>query len=357
MTELLRTTDLSTPATADAIRARVEQTTAWREASTGDVAVAAALRVARDAPQSEVDRLAFARRIVIAGAGSSYYIAQIAAAALRSKCRLPAEAVPLSEVLLRSRMVFAPEEPTNQPIVVVSRSGSTTEALEVIDAAKRRGQYTLAVTCRPHSPMAAMADFTLAVPEADEKAIVMTRSFAAQATLLVRLGTRLGDPAFGADLDSLPARWGETAPFVEQAMELAATDLSRIIVLGGGAAFGLANEAVLKITETSQLPASAFHPLEFRHGPMSVIEPGVLVVGILGNGAAEEERRVVEETAALGATTWILGPDGPGAEMDGISRLPLLLYPLQALALGIAVHRGRDPEEPRHLNQVVVITD
>ena len=126
---------------------------------------------------------------------------------------------------------------------------------------------------------------------------------------------------------------------------------------GGGAAFGIANEAVLKLTETSQVPASAFHPLEFRHGPISVCEPGVLVVGILGGSAEAEERRVLEECAALGATTWVLGPEGPGADLGEIARLPLVLHALQALALGVAVRRGRDPESPRHLGQVVVIGD
>ena len=142
---------------------------------------------------------------------------------------------------------------------------------------------------------------------------------------------------------------------MDHAIELAAANPSRVIVLGGGAAFGLANEAVLKLTETSQIPASAYHPLEFRHGPMSVIEPGVLVVGVFGRQAEAEERRVVDEAAALGATTWTLGPEGPGASICGIARLPLVLHALQALALGVAVRRGRDPERPRHLNQVVVI--
>ena len=343
------------PSAGDRIAELVAATTAWQEASTGGEAIAAALSVAREAPQDEVDRLAFAKRIVITGAGSSLYIAQIAAAAMRALCRLPAEAVPLSEVLLRPGAVFAAEDLVNQPLVVVSRSGSTTEALEVIKAARARGQYTLAVTCRPASPMAGLADAVLAVPEADEEAIVMTRSFAAQTALLMRLGTRLGDPTFARDLDRLPQQWPDTAAFVERAFELAATDPSRVIVLGGGAAFGLANEAVLKLTETSQVPASAFHPLEFRHGPISVCEPGMIVVGIVGGSAEDAERRVVEESAALGATTWLLGPDGPGAELGEIARLPLVLYPLQALALGVAVRRGRDPEVPRHLDQVVVI--
>jgi glucosamine--fructose-6-phosphate aminotransferase (isomerizing) len=345
------------PTSTEHIRELVGRTTAWREASTGAEAIAAALAVARQAPQAEVDRLAFAERIVITGAGSSFYIAQVAAAAMRALCRLPAEAVPLSEVVLRPQMVFAARDLANQPVVVVSRSGSTTEALDVIRAARARGQYTLAVTCRPQSPMAALAEAVMAVPEGDEQAIVMTRSFAAQTALLMRLGTRLGDPAFAADLDAVPDRWAETEPFVERAFELALTDPSRVVVLGGGAAFGLANEAVLKLTETSQVPAAAYHPLEFRHGPISVCDPGMLVVGILGGAPEDAERRVVEESAALGATTWVLGPDGPGADLGDIARLPLVLYVLQALALGVAVRRGCDPEVPRHLSQVVVIDD
>jgi glucosamine--fructose-6-phosphate aminotransferase (isomerizing) len=171
----------------------------------------------------------------------------------------------------------------------------------------------------------------------------------------MRLCARLGDGVLAADLDAMPARWGDLDPWLERAFELAATDPSRLVVLGGGAAFGLANEAVLKATETGQVPASAFQPFEFRHGPISVCEPGMIVVGILGGESEAEERRVLEEAAALGATTWLLGSDGPGAGLDEMARLPLVLHALQALALGIAVRRGRDPEAPRHLGQVVVI--
>ncbi len=81
----------------------------------------------------------------------------------------------------------------------------------------------------------------------------------------------------------------------------------------------------------------------------------MIVVGIVGGDSEEDERRVVDESAALGATTWVLGPDGPAADLDEIARLPLELHVLQALALGIAVRRGRDPESPRHLGQVVVL--
>jgi glucosamine--fructose-6-phosphate aminotransferase (isomerizing) len=347
------------------LREAIARTTAWQEASTGDRAIRAALEVAREAPAPLLDRLVGADHIVIAGAGSSYYIAQVAAAAMRARCGLPAVAVPLSEVLLRPEGVFGSAPAERQPVVVISRSGTTTEALDLIGLARGRGQTTIAVTCRPASAMAQAADHTLAVPEADEAAIVMTRSFAAQAALLMRLGARAvegldGYPRadrFAADLDAVPGRWGEVEPHIEHALHAALADPSRIVVLGGGAAVGVAHEAVLKLTETSQVAASAFHPLEFRHGPISVCEPGVLVIGILGGAAEAAERRVLEETAALGASTWALGPTGPGADLDEIARLPLVLHALQALALAVALRRGRDPESPRHLSQVVVIDE
>jgi len=339
------------------IRTRVEATLPWREASAAAAAIAAAHEVARNAPQDVVDRLDGATRIVISGAGSSLYIAQVAAFSMREEANLPAEAQPLSEVLLRPDAVFAGQSTADQPLIVVSRSGTTTEALEVLRAARERGQFTIAVTCRPEAPMARLADAALTVPEGDDEAIVMTRSFISQTSLLMRLGARLGSETFVADLDAVPGRWSETAPFIDQAFELAAAGPSRLVVLGAGAAFGVANEAVLKITETGQVPASAFQPLEFRHGPISVCEPGVIVAGVLGGPTEADERRVIDESAALGATPFVLGPDGPGADLHPTARLSLVMHVLQALAFGAAVGRGLDLERPRHLEQVVVIED
>ena len=57
------------------------------------------------------------------------------------------------------------------------------------------------------------------------------------------------------------------------------------------------------------------------------------------------------------AAAWRLGPEGPAADLGEIAQLPLVLHPLQALALGIAVERGLDPDQPRHLGQVVVLSE
>ena len=348
------TTDTTAAGSPAALRERVVATAAWREADAAPDAIAAALAVARDAPADVLDTLARSRRILVAGAGSSYHIAQIAASAMRQVAALPAVAVPLSDLLLRPADVLASGERADQVVIVVSRSGSTTEAVDAVRSVRQGGQFALAVTCRPGSPMTTLASATLSVGEADERAIVMTRSVAALSTLLMSLGARLARSAFERALNALPSRWPETATSVARAFELAATGPTRVLVLGGGAAYGLASEAVLKLTETSRIPAAAYQPLEFRHGPISVCEPGVLVVGLLGD-AAEVERRVLVECEGLGATTWALGPDGPGRDLGEIARLPLVLHPLQALAFAVAWQRGLDPDRPRHLGQVVVL--
>jgi len=341
---------------ARTLRTSLERSTAWAEASDDDAALAQALKAAHALPEMHVRTLADAHRIVIAGAGSSYYIAQAAAAAMRAVCRLPAVAVPLSELLLRPEGVLAPGAASRQPVIVVSRSGTTTEAVAVARQAREAGHPTITVTCRPGSDLARQGGACLAVPEADERAIVMTRSFSGMLTALLGVVGRLApDASLAADLGRLTALRADLPAQEAHALQLAILAPSRVVVLGGGMTFGIANEAVLKVTETSQVPANAFEPFEFRHGPISVCEPGMVVVGLLIGDSATTEQQVLDECALLGATTWSLGGDGPGSGLHPAARMVLLLRPLQAFALGLALCVGRDPESPRHLSQVVVL--
>jgi glucosamine--fructose-6-phosphate aminotransferase (isomerizing) len=326
----------------------------WREAATSGEAVAAAVKAAADAPARIVEALHTADLVVFSGAGSSYHLAQAVAWTYRAETGRPAIAVPLSEILLRPAGVFG-AGPERAVAVVISRSGETSEAVAVAERRRAAGAVTIAVTCRAESPLASLATERLVSPLGDERAIVMTRSFTSMLALLLGIvGRGATGSALGADLARLPDRFAAlTGPEVERAWARSAEmSWSRIVVLGGGAAFGLAREACLKVTETSQLAASAYEPLEFRHGPISVCEPGVLVLGLPGGPGAAEERRVLDECADLGASTWWLDP---APDLYHAARLPLLLPPIQALALGLAAARGRDPDAPRHLSQVVVL--
>ena len=336
----------------------------WQESSTSGEAIAAALEAADLAPSAALDVLGEAQRIVVTGAGSSYYLAQAVAAAARASLGRAVIAAPLSELILRPDGVLVGGE----PVVIISRSGSTSEAVTVAERMSATGHPTVAVTCRAESPLAALADVTLVSPTGDEAAIVMTRSFASMLALLLAVVARLADDdELASDLRRLPERWPEATEAAATGRRLGETNWSRVVILGGGPAIGIANEWGLKLTETSQVPTSAYEPLEFRHGPISVCEPGVLVVGLVGGAGVADEAAVLAETAELGAATWLIARDEDEARGAGgtvsliggglhpVARLPLLLHPAHALALRIALARGRDPDAPRHLGQVVIL--
>ena len=116
----------------------------------------------------------------------------------------------------------------------------------------------------------------------------MTRSFASMLALLLGVVARVGARRVGSrrTWHALPDRWEEAVAAAAVGRRLGATDWSRVVVLGGGPAFGIAAEWGLKLTETSQVPTNAYEPLEFRHGPISVCEPGMLVVGLVGGAGA-----------------------------------------------------------------------
>jgi glutamine---fructose-6-phosphate transaminase (isomerizing) len=350
----------------------LESLLTWREASTAGDAIAAALGADPGAAAGAARILAAAEGVVVTGAGSSYYLAQVVAAVARAVVGRPFLAVPVSEVLLRPAGVFTSRAPGAEPVIVISRSGSTSEAVAAVEAARAGGHPTIGVTCRADSPMAQRADVTLVSPDGDERAIVMTRSFASMLALLLRLVATVGsDRRLADDLEGAAGCWSEVLAAVGHGEALGRRDWSRVVILGGGPRSGLAAEWGLKLLETSQVPTSAYEPLEFRHGPMSVCEPGVLVVGLIGGPAAADELRVLGEVSRLGATTWILagerdevGADDerPGGVVSIVgsglvpdARLPLLVTPGHALALRLALTRGRDPDAPRHLDQVVIL--
>jgi glucosamine--fructose-6-phosphate aminotransferase (isomerizing) len=347
---------------------RLDELLTWREASTSGNAIAAALASARSTAADVVGILAAADRVILTGAGSSYYLAQVAATVAREVTGQVVIATPPSELILRPSAVLGRGSAARQPVIVISRSGSTSEAVEAAERMGAAGHPTIAVTCRADSPLAVQADQVLLSPAGDEAAIVMTRSFASMLALLLRVVAELGgDRALGTDLDRLPERWPEAVAAAGIGAALGSVDRSRIVILGGGPAHGIAAEWGLKLTETSQVASDVYEPLEFRHGPISVCEPGVLVVGLVGGPGEAAEARVIGETAALGAETWLIGGETSaeaglagqisvvGSGLHPWARLPLLVYPAHALALSLALTRGRDPDAPRHLGQVVIL--
>jgi len=305
-------------------------------------------------------------QILVVGCGSTHYLAQTAAAILTRRTRTPAYALPSSELWLFPGLV-----PTGRTLLLaVSRSGTTTETLRALERFREtHGGPVLAITCYPESTLAQQADFAPVTPGGQEQSVAQTRSFTSMLLLTQTLAATLArDEGMLEHLQRLPDALDDLVARLGDLPQRLGTDqyIERFSFLGGGPFYGLANEAMLKTREMSLSCTEAYHPLEFRHGPMSMVDGHTLVVGLLSDTGLAEELRVLEEMQGLGARILALVEDGsvfPDCRPDHLVELcsglnewergPLYLPVIQRLAYHRAMAKGLDPDRPHNLTAVV----
>jgi fructoselysine-6-P-deglycase FrlB-like protein len=257
-------------------------------------------------------------RVAIVGCGTSYFMAQAAAALREGAGRGETDAFAASE--------FPYGRPYDR-VVALTRSGTTTEVLGLL--AELRGRTrTTAVTGDPDTPVASAADDLVVLDFADERSVVQTR-FATTALTLLRAHLGLHTDSVVAD-----ARTALTTPLPE-----GLADCTQFTFLGRGWTVGLAHEAGLKMREASLSWTEAYPAMEYRHGPISITTAGT-ATWMLGD-APEGLARQVRATGAL----WIDGTLDPLAELVRVQRL----------AVAVAAARGLDPDRPRHLTRSVIL--
>jgi glucosamine--fructose-6-phosphate aminotransferase (isomerizing) len=211
----------------------------------------------------------------------------------------------------------------------------------------------------------------LVAPDAQEHSVAQTRSFTSMLLLTQALAATLvqeNDEGMLERLHRLPgALEGLANRLGDLPRELGADlGIERLFFLGGGPLHGLANEAMLKIKEMSLSYSEAYYPLEFRHGPMSMVDEHTLVVGFLSDTGLALELHVLEDMDGLGARTLALVEDGSvlaGWRADHVVELcsglnewergPLYLPVLQLMAYHRALAKGLDPDRPHNLEAVV----
>jgi glucosamine--fructose-6-phosphate aminotransferase (isomerizing) len=302
--------------------------------------------------------------------GSSYYLSRTIAAQWAKLLGVACTAVPASELL------FGPEETLKQTaaqqVVLVSRSGKTTEVLRVAELLQGKETIcTLGVTCSEDSVLEKLCTLTLKLPWADEKSMVMTRSFTSVLLLFEKLGAQFsGDAALASALDGLPKKTEQwLAGNADKIRAFAAKRrFADYVFLGQGAHYWLAQEAALKLTEMSSSYAQAYHTLEFRHGPKSIASKDTLITFLLSERAAPEESLMIGELKKLGAVTMVvinhatpelrrqsdllieLGMDAPE-----FLRMALTAIPAQLLGLEVGLRKGLNPDVPKNLTRAVVL--
>ena len=289
-----------------------------------------------------------ARTVVLTGCGTSYYLAQSLACAFNAGGQV-ALAVPGAEWARRPECYLA--EAGGALVIGLSRSGTTTETVQAIEASRRRGWKTLAVSCAPGSTILAAADEGLCLATDPREGIVMSVS----ASLMYLGGLRMA----GLELPAaVVAAAAEALAQVDRAAAGLLPGRRHFVYLGAGVNYGIATEGCLKLQEMSLSYAQAFHPMEYRHGPVSLIDEGSLVVMLYSAETRAEEAALAAELQAKGAK--VIGINGPGdlvieLNLTGAAAALAALPALQLLGEKVALSKGINSETPRHLTKVVVL--
>ena len=257
--------------------------------------------------------------VAAVGCGTSLFVAQAYAGAREAAGLGTTDAFPASEF---------PFGRSYDRVLVLSRSGTTTEVVRLLDRLGR-GAVTVAISAVPETPIATAAGSVVVLEFADERSVVQTR-FATSALALLRshLGEDLtrviadGEGALGSELPADPGAF------------------DHFVFLGRGWTVGLANEAALKMREAAGSWAESYPAMEYRHGPISVAGTHSLVWGL-----GEVEDDVLRDVERTGATV-VRGDLDPMAE----------LVKVQRMAVALAEMKGLDPDHPRHLTRSVVLS-
>jgi len=244
-------------------------------------------------------------------------------------------------------------------LVAVSQSGGSPDLVEVTEQAARRGAFTVAVTNTPDSPLGSVAQHTASLGAGVERAVAATKTYSATLLALHLLFTGVR----GAQTESAD-RIGELAQTCLDANADRVVDTARrlrfaerVITTARGYSLATAQEAALKLAETSYLVTRAYSGADLLHGPIAAVGPETAVLAVTGTGPggaamteplsrlsaqrAEVLRIAVDDEAQL------FVPELP-EELSPV----LEVLPLQRLAWQLATSRGYDPDHPEGLRKV-----
>ncbi|MEM5287436.1 SIS domain-containing protein [Paraburkholderia sabiae] len=289
--------------------------------------------------------------------GSSDHAASYFASLTMSRVGLPVASLPMSVATLQQ----APLKVQNQLALGFSQSGKSPDLVGTMQALREAGALTVAAVNVPGSPLENACEFYLPLVAGPELSVAATKSYIAMLSVSAQLVAhwQQDDALLGA-LKSLPdalARAG-TLDWSKAVDEL--RDVERMIVIGRGLGLAIAQEAALKLKETSGIQAEAFSSAEVRHGPMELIDRDYPLLVFTPRGPEQAGLlQLARDMQARGARVLLAAPDDvPEATLPLASTAHAALDPIAAIlsfyvmAAGLAAARGRNPDAPRHLMKV-----
>lgn len=295
--------------------------------------------------------------IVTVARGSSDHAAAYCAYLTMARLGHIVASLPMSLVTLNKAPLIA----RDRLAISISQSGQSPDVIEPIRYFREGGATTLALVNDATSPLAQAAEWSIPLRAGPELSVAATKSFIASLVAgALFAGHWQDDASFLHALESLPeSLQGAADSDWSKAIEVLAP-ANNIMVVGRGIGFPLALEAALKFKETSAIQAEAFSGAEIKHGPMALINEGYPLLMFATRGPTQAGMlQLAAEMRQRGARVLLAAPDDI-AERD--LTLPTAVTPdldpivaIQAfyvMAAQLAVARGMDPDQPRHLSKV-----
>lgn len=318
------------------------------------------------------------KKIYLVACGSAYYVSVLAKYNIEKACRIPTEAVMASEFRYCDPVVDE-----SNLVIIISQSGETADTLAALREAKRRGARTLAIVNVVGSAIAKTADQVIYTWAGPEIAVATTKAFSTQLAVVYLLTVYMADVLGMIS----PEDYREMVVALEQlpkAMEqvLRQENLEKIqymasryygrhdaFYVGRNLDSAICMEGSLKLKEVAYLHSEAYPAGELKHGPISLIEEGTLVVALATvDELFDKTMANVKEVKARGADVMCVTMEGreqaASQVADNVITLPnvypvlrssLSLIPLQLFAYYVSVNRGCDVDKPRNLAKSVTV--
>ncbi|MBQ9045456.1 MAG: glutamine--fructose-6-phosphate transaminase (isomerizing) [Oscillospiraceae bacterium] len=314
-------------------------------------------------------------RLYIVGCGSAYHVGMAGKYVLEDLADIPVEVDLASEFRYRD-----PKLVKNSLVIVISQSGETADSLAALRMAKERGVPVLAVVNVVGSSIARECDYCLYTYAGPEIAVATTKAYSAQLIAVYLLAVQLGHlrgilgqeqyDAHIAELCAIPEKMERVLENKERIQWFAAkyANAHDIFFIGRGVDYAISLEGSLKMKEISYIHSEAYAAGELKHGTISLIENGTLVIGVLTHKHLMEKTiSNMAECHARGAYLMGLTSYGnyaiedtanftiyvPKTEEHFIGSLAII--PLQLLGYYTGVAKGVDVDKPRNLAKSVTV--
>lgn len=314
-------------------------------------------------------------RIHIVACGSAWHAGIVGRYVMEEVSRIPVEVDIASEFRYRRPILQK-----GDLCIIISQSGETADTLAALREAKRQGIHVLSIVNVVGSSIARESDDVIYTWAGPEIAVATTKGYTTQLSVLYLLALyfaqvrgKIEKAAFHAALEelrSLPERAAEILQLDGRMAQIAKeyAKSEDVFIIGRGLDYAAAMEASLKLKEISYIHSEAYAAGELKHGTISLIEEGTLVIAIATQQELLEKTvSNIKEVHARGAKVVAIAMEGDTAIEDVADEVVYLpqagslftssynVLPMQLFAYYIAVERGCDVDKPRNLAKSVTV--